>query len=384
MGDSFEFSSSLETIKEKPADSTLTESVNIEEQLNQPEDKDQTIVMSNTTTPPKLTAEDFKKVNERFNLFQVVKIQVPKLEHTLDSYRNWSLEFAASLRFYKIWSLINRDWEDAVLSDPDWQELNDTILNHMRRTTSEYYNQMIRNDKSAVVAWKKLKSHFEGTPLVQSIRLMKQLAEMIVHKKDDVEEIIVDFKNLLVDMKEQFGELHPNLLIGTLMTVLPEPCNKIVKRVMATDAKADMTVDKVITMVMDEQQLNREQESQKLKSTLNAIAPKQFGQPKYQQPKRRKIICFYCQNEGHAMAVCEQRISDEKSGKLSGKILINKRTARSGASNESTETGETKAKSETAAGGKQKKHVIATLVTANSYDLDPEKTYLDTGSALTG
>ena len=82
------------------------------------------------------------------------------------------------------------------------------------------------------------------------------------------------------------------------------------------------------------------------------------------------------------MAVCEQRISDEKSGKLAGKIVINKRVPRQIDSNTRTETGGPVTKPETAAGGNQKKFVNASLVTASSYELNPDKTYLDTGSAL--
>ena len=343
-----------------------------------------------TMTDPVLKLADLTTLMDKFNKFQVVKISVTKLSHTLSSYRKWSQDLGAELRYYKVWPIIRRRWDHTAKASPDWIDVNEIIMDNIRKNIDEYYEQMILKDTDAAVAWERLRAHFEGNELVRSIRTMRSLSQLMINKRDALEDTVVEFKNIASDLKELFGALPESLLIGAFVTVLPDSCGSAIKRIMGTDESkiADLKLDKVINDLMNEHQLNKEQGKEKMKSTLNAI---------HSNGKDQKR-CHYCGLTGHAFAECRRLEQDEKNGSVRANIFIQgtKRggSKRFGQSQSKPADSESKVKQEpkpaagTSAskpnepnGGKKMKiHSAAILSASSKVQLRRDKYHIDTGA----
>ena len=283
-----------------------------------PSAKDEKLSVQSATMSSEATVQEIKDLRKKFGQFNLVKVNnVPTLEH--DNYRKWSLKLASELRTYKLWEIISRKWSDEAMKTEEFALLNDTVLDQIRDTISEYYGQLIENETSAAKAWHYLRDQIEGSELMQCIRIVRKIAAMIANRETDLELALIEFKNHVRDLRRLHPYIPENLLIGLLLTIVPEQSEQVVKQLMTIEANRaregkteQFKLEDAMQLFMTEMQLNKERQRETMKS-LGAIGS---------HASAEKKECIYCGMKNHVLKDCRILLNDQKTGKFTGKIVV--------------------------------------------------------------
>ena len=326
--------------------------------------------------------EDFERIAAAFDRHVGVRIQVDEpLSHT--NYKKWSQAVGTHLRFYQLSALIDREWSDEAKSLPQFAHMNlvcrDSILNNC----TEYYQQMIESEQDSGKIWKSLRDHFEGSKLVQAIRAMRALSETIQTNEQDLERVLVNFKNHVRDLRTLCPSFPDLLLIGLLAAVVPKTAESTVKQLMMSKSDAQgnptMKLEDALQMFQNDLHLKSSQAPKEtMRSTIFNLNA-QSGKHKQENGGNKELRCLYCHRAGHPLKECRSYKADLASGQLKEPIVF----APGGKRFKKTSGGEAQAGQNADKNKKAKKDGksfdCAIICKTNDDEIPPESWVLDSG-----
>lgn len=330
------------------------------------------------------TKTEFETIVKAFGLHPGVRITGEEpLTHT--NYKKWSQRIGSHLRYYQLFSLIDREWSDEVKALPMYRHMNDVCLDQIKNSCTDYYLLMVEDETDCKEAWKTFKTHFQGSKLVQAINAMRELSATIQRAEHDLVQVLINFKNHSRDLKALCPTFPDLLLIGLLAAMVPKSAEGTVKSLMMSksDANGDpkISLDETVQMFHNDLHLrNSQKPSDKMRSVC-AVTSETAG--KREEPN--KLKCLYCQKPGHPLKECRAYKADLATGKA-GPIVFNsngnkrfkKAPSNSEAAGSQTNPGGTNKKNS----GKEKKTYGCALVfNANTEGLNPNSIVLDSGCA---
>lgn len=327
-----------------------------------------------------LTIDDLKEFYEKYNAFNAIRIDLKdkRLEHR--NYKAWLQEFGSQMRYYKLWTILKDDYDQAATAERMYKNMDETARDQLYNNVGEFYQQILDSEPTARGGFKKIRDHFEGNPLVQSIRIMGEFADQVQLKSDDLETALIRFKNYKADLEALHRNLPESLLIGMLVSIVPKSARDVTKELMLPK-NAKVSFLDALGMFNNSLQLKREFEDSNPMKSICAFTDKP------------KMICLYCQAKGHAMSVCRKLESDKASGKITGDIIVAKKTftekgrGKQGAKQtqrDSTAPNEEKQRSigPKPSNPNTSKNRQCALISRMSYNtLDPNKWFIDSGAS---
>lgn len=260
------------------------------------------------------TAADLKTYFDKFDSFTGAKIDLGKdgkLNH--GNFKVWIQEFGSVMRYYKLWTILKDDYDQNAMKSSSYSDMNETAGDMLYNNIGKFYQQLIDSEQSARGAYKKICEHFEGNPLVQSIRIMNEFADQVQQRSEDLEKTLIYFKNFKADLESLHNNLPDGLLIGMLVSIVPKANQDITKELMLPKNK-DITLIDALNLFQNPVQLKREFEDRHPMKSICAITD------------QTAIKCLYCGYKNHTMSVCRKLEEDKRKGKITGDIIIQKKT----------------------------------------------------------
>lgn len=327
----------------------------------------------------KLTSVELKKLYDRYCKFQIIEFKSIMLSHSYEVYKKWRSQLEPQLRFYKFLPLVENDISD-VTNDPEFIEMDAVCRDHLRGTMEDFYKNMIENAGTSFAAMSLIDQHFQGTKLVRNIRVIKRIAAMITDRRDEIDTVIVDFKNIVADLKQLHSNLSDSILIALFIATLPPDSDNIVKRIMELDerkaAGTELKLDSVMSTIINENQLTRETASSVGSNAMKMLCSIKSGK------NDRSTVCFYCNEEGHFMSKCNKLAADQASGKVTKQLFVGGRKRGKRGGGKSKQAGDQAGdQSGTQKKTENKTRMTCAIVSSNYKDeLDPNASYIDTGT----
>lgn len=306
------------------------------------------------------------------------------------------------MRSLSLYDIVDVNWTDDAKAQGGFRHMNGIAMDAIKNNVSDYYLLMIENETDAQSAWKALRQHFEGSRLVQATKLMRNLAEMIQEEDQQLERVLISFKNLIKGIKELCPNFPEILLTALLAVVVPKNCESTFKHLLSTKSKSDgdpeITLDQAVTLFQNELHLRSTKQQEKVRSlcAMPSAAPV------------KELRCLYCQEVGHPLKLCKEYKKDVASGQFSGQIVFGgggggghrRKFKKSQKSNDKNENSSNQSKdaqtasasgtsaagsaagSSTGAGNKKGKKTFNGAIVCGSFgNIHPDRWYLDSGCA---
>lgn len=132
---------------------------------------------------------------------------------------------------FELLPILEDEWTDEVVASFQFKDMDSTVLDQIRLNAETYYFQMMVDCKTSKEAFNKLKTHFKGSQAVKSLRTLNSLIDNVNNKSDDLDEVLVKFKNVYLDLKSMYSGLPDGVMVSFLLCSLPTKYDYLVKQV---------------------------------------------------------------------------------------------------------------------------------------------------------
>lgn len=139
------------------------------------------------------------------------------------NYVDWKFNLENQLISVDWFQFLTEDYEDEVYEDAKFKQYDRYLLAQISSNVSQDIRKNFYFMTSGREAYSFIKKMFEGTSHVKSLRLFRQLSEIVInHKGSDFNATISKFNNFVNGISNLFPSHDDKIWIGLLLSLLPD------------------------------------------------------------------------------------------------------------------------------------------------------------------
>lgn len=302
----------------------------------------------------------------------------------------WRELFEARMRGVHLFQLIDPDqeWEETETKTSQWRHLDTLAKDVLKMNVDEGIRSYIRGEPTARAMYLKVIEQFQGSTVIRGWRLCKELCDLLIHKRDQLDQIAVSFNAVSGKLTQLFPTIPAMFLTSLYCAVLPPKYDYILSDVLQASEGKDIDYKEIVKLTMAAHSRNMESSNsnKKILSSIGAIGKVDDDQseqtadkPKNSNRRRRNknakgqsknanLFCDYCKRSNHDDTFCFFKSRDVLSGKIQIDQPVNSNAGNAG--NQKAKTQQTNREQFIAA------YQLAVCGSEPS-ELDPLEWYLD-------
>ena len=255
------------------------------------------------------TKDDFEKVKARVKSLPPCQIRIAKC--TPETHWNdWSLHMKAALHGFELITLIEDEYEAAVLADDEYGRMQRVCKYQLEINVCENFRKIISGEPNVKAMWNRLEELVNGSGINKSIRLTIKLFQ-VVAQSHSLSDYGVNMQALIQDFSTAYPTIPEDYWIGLLVGSIP-PKFDYLRSNLSLDRH--LTLNKAYQAILQENQflLNKESNARPMAGcNLNVKAQENKGNDQ-KSANFSATHCTYCDRPGHLRKFCRKRKADEK------------------------------------------------------------------------